>query len=147
MKLRPVEPDDVAVFFEHQQDPLAREMAVFGARDRQAHDEHWRRILADPDVIARTIVVEETVAGNIGSWSSDGQRYVGYWIGREFWGRGVATQAVRALAEEINERPLVALVATTNVGSCRVLEKNGFTRVARRPSREDGVEEFVYRLN
>jgi len=51
---------------------------------------------------------------------------VSYWIGREFWGRGVATAALAALVAEIKERPLHAFVPEHNVGSIRVLEKCEF---------------------
>ena len=34
------------------------------------------------------------VAGNTGSWEQDGRREIGYWIGMEHWGKGVATKAV-----------------------------------------------------
>ena len=70
-------------------------MAVWPAHDREAFDAHWRRILADDSCIQRTIVDGDEVAGNIGSWPQDGRRYVGYWIGREFWGSGLATQALQ----------------------------------------------------
>ena len=49
-------------------------------------------------------------------------------MGREFWGRGLATGALSELAVEIPERPLHAWVAASNVGSIRVLEKCGFAR-------------------
>jgi RimJ/RimL family protein N-acetyltransferase len=65
------------------------------------------------------------VAGNITSWERDGRRLVGYWLGREYWGRGLATKALGELIQEL-ERPVYAEVATTNVGSVRVLEKCGF---------------------
>ena len=32
--LRDVEEDDLTIFFEHQRDPVANEMAAFAARDR-----------------------------------------------------------------------------------------------------------------
>jgi hypothetical protein len=52
-----------------------------------------------------------------------------------------------AALDEIAERPLYALVVVTNIGSQRVLEKGGFTRLERRSSPEDGIDEFVYRLD
>jgi RimJ/RimL family protein N-acetyltransferase len=74
---------------------------------------------------------------------------VSYWIGREFWGRGVATAALAALVAEVKERPLHALVAEHNVGSIRVLEKCGFVLSPEHdPSipGEDGVREVLYAL-
>ena len=69
------------------------------------------------------------MAGNVVSWEGDEGRLVGYWIGREQWGRGIATAALSAFLEEIPERPLHALVHAENAGSIRVLEKCGFVQV------------------
>jgi RimJ/RimL family protein N-acetyltransferase len=141
--LRDVAQGDLDAFFEHQRDPEATQMAVFPARDREAFDAHWRKVLADDSTTKKTIVLEGEVAGNVGCWESDGRRYVGYWIGREFWGRGLATRALGELVEEVAERPLHAWVATTNVGSIRVLEKCGFVRV---DSRTTDVDELLFQL-
>jgi RimJ/RimL family protein N-acetyltransferase len=122
---------DLPVFFEHQADPEAVAMADFPARDRDAFDAHWERVLAGPGV-AKTIVFEGKVAGNAVSWEQDGRRLVGYWLGKEFWGKGLATQALAELVDELGTRPLYAYVAKTNIGSIRVLEKCGFV-----PSDED----------
>ena len=92
--LRDVEPGDLDAFFEHQSDPEAAAMAVFPPRDREAVDAHWRRLLADHSLVTRTIVADGAVAGNIGSWTQDELRLVGYWVGRNFWGPGLATTAL-----------------------------------------------------
>lgn len=126
--LREVVESDLPVFFEHQQDPEATAMADFPARDREAFDAHWARLLADDTLTKKTIVFEGQVAGNIGSWHQDGRRLVGYWLGKEFWGKGLATQALAELIDELGTRPLHAYVAKTNIGSIRVLEKCGFVR-------------------
>jgi RimJ/RimL family protein N-acetyltransferase len=130
--LRDVVESDLPVFFEHQRDPDATTMADFPARDRNAFDAHWKRLLADPSLYKKTIVFEGQVAGNIGSWAQDGRQLVGYWVGKEFWGKGLATQALAELIGDLGTRPLYAYVAKTNVGSIRVLEKCGFV-----PSDED----------
>jgi RimJ/RimL family protein N-acetyltransferase len=126
--LRDVVDSDLPVFFEHQRDPEATRMADFPARDREAFDAHWERMLGDESLYKKTIVFEGQVAGNIGSWEQDGRRLVGYWIGREFWGKGLATKALAELVDELGRRPLYAYVAPTNVASIRVLEKCGFVR-------------------
>jgi RimJ/RimL family protein N-acetyltransferase len=141
--LRNVAESDLDVLFEHQREPEANEMAIFPARDRESFDAHWRRILADDSVIKKTIVVDGQVAGNIGCWLQDGRRLVGYWVGKDFWGKGLATRALREFVGEIETRPLHAWVASSNVGSIRVLEKCGFVRVG---SRTTDVEELLYEL-
>ena len=126
MVLRPVEPADLAVLFEHQRDPAGIAMAGVGGRDRAAFDAHWAKILDDDDVLTRTIEVEGQVAGHVLSFERDGRREVGYWIARHHWGRGVATAALVAFLGEEKRRPLHAGVLPANAGSLRVLEKCGF---------------------
>ena len=105
----------------------------------------------DGQTLGTLTVADGAVAGNIGCWTQDGLRLVGYWIGRDFWGRGVATTALAELAAEIPERPLHAWVAATNVGSIRVLEKCGFVEVERHAEYNQhagrAVEEILYRLD
>ena len=126
--LRGVRDDDLPIFFEHQQDPDANRMANFDARDRDAFMAHWTKILRDESVVVRTVEHEGLVAGNVVSWQHAGERDVGYWIGREHWGKGVATAALSAFLDELDTRPLHAHVATHNIGSIRVLEKCGFVQ-------------------
>jgi RimJ/RimL family protein N-acetyltransferase len=148
VSLRAVRESDLPVLFEHQRDAEAARMAAFPSRDRDAFTAHWTRILADPSVVARTVLVGDEVAGNIGCWEDDGVPLVGYWIGRDHWGRGVATKALRAIVRELGRRPLFARVAEENVASRRVLEKSGFVLVERlEPSPQDGVVELLMRLD
>jgi RimJ/RimL family protein N-acetyltransferase len=127
IQLRKVEADDLPLFFEHQRDPIAVAMVAFRSRDRDAFDQHWAKLLADETLLKKTIVVDGQIAGNIGSWTSEGKREVGYWIDRAFWGRGVATDALSAFLRLEPTRPLYAGVAKHNVASIRVLQKCGFT--------------------
>ncbi len=144
--LRPVRSVDLNIFFSHQADPVASRLAAFEARDRAAHHAHWNDILRHADVVARAILVGNSVVGNVVSWMTAEGRAVGYWIGREHWGKGIATRALTLLLAEIDERPLIAFVAAHNKGSIRVLEKCGFVRREGEASRVDegGVEEWVY---
>jgi RimJ/RimL family protein N-acetyltransferase len=143
--LRDVREDDLDVFFEQQREPEAVAMAVFPAREREAFDAHWRRVLADDRNVVRAIEVDGEVAGNIGSWEQDGRRLVGYWIGRDFWGRGIATSALAELAAELG-RPLHAWVASSNLGSIRVLEKCGFVQVGSHAEHDERFGEVVEEL-
>ncbi len=127
LRLRNVEAGDLALFFAHQQDPEAAAMAAFASRDKPAFVEHWAKLLRDDTSLKQTIVVDEKVAGNIGSWNSHGNREVGYWIDRELWGRGVATGALSAFLRLEQTRPLHAGVAKHNAASLRVLQRCGFT--------------------
>lgn len=147
VRLREVRSDDLPVIYLHQLDEEANRMAAFRPRDRDAFMAHWARILDEPTMLVRAIETDGTVVGNVGSWIGPGVRLVGYWIGREHWGRGVATAALRAFLEEDRSRPLHALVATQNLGSIRVLEKCGFERSDEELATGDDVEELVFRLD
>ena len=147
IRIRPVEERDLPVFFEHQVDPVAAAMALFPSRDRAAFDAHWARVLNDPSNITRAVEADGATVGNIGSWEHDGERDVGYWIGREHWGRGIATAALAAFVTEVTARPLHAHVATSNVASIRVLEKCRFVVVGEPSAGDDGVEELLMRLD
>lgn len=127
VRLRNVEPSDLPIFYEHQLDPDATRMAAFPARDRASFDAHWKKnILGNSAAITQTILVDGEVAGNIGSWPQEDTRLVGYWVGKEYWGKGVATRALADFLLLVTERPLHAHVAKHNIGSIRVLEKCGF---------------------
>ena len=128
VSLRRVSEDDLPLFFEHQRDPVACRMAAFEPREETAFLEHWRtNVLGDPTVYKKTVVVDGQVAGNVLCFVRNGKREVGYWLAREFWGRGIATEALRLFLRDVTERPLHAVVASHNAGSIRVLEKCGFT--------------------
>ena len=136
--------DDLPIFFEHQRDPVANRMAAFPPRERDAFMTHWGSILRDASVVVRTIELDGDVAGNVVLFGFEGRREVGYWIGREFWGRGVATRALSAFLHEVSERPIYAGVAEANAASIRVLEKCGFTAVG--TGDEEHAGEVLLRL-
>lgn len=129
--LRDVTEGDLAIFFEQQLDPAANHMAAFTAKDpadRAAFTAKWTKILGD-DSIKKTILFDGQVAGSVvtfvAPWS--GKLEVSYWIGREFWGKGIATKALSELLGSLKTRPLYARAAKDNIASIRVLEKCGFT--------------------
>jgi len=146
--LRDVVETDLPVFFEQQLDPESTRMAAFPPREEWAvFLAHWTKILGDPNCCKQTIVWNERVVGNIGSWPQEDRRLIGYWIGREYWGRGIATGALAAFLGHDRSRPLHAFVAAHNVGSIRVLEKCGFVRIGGAAATHDGVGEYLYRFD
>jgi RimJ/RimL family protein N-acetyltransferase len=144
--LRDVSEDDLQIFFEHQLDPEACAMAAFPSRDRDSFMAHWRKILADNTGTKQTILVAGEVAGNIVSFEQHGQTEIGYWVGRSYWGKGIASAALAALLQHVKTRPLYAHVVAHNHGSLRVLQKNGFT-ICGREIGDDGVEECMLKLD
>lgn len=145
--MRAVRSDDLPILYQHQLDEEASRVAAFPSRDRDAFMAHWAKILVEPSMRAMAIEMDGALVGTIGSWPDDDVRLVGYWIGREHWGRGIATAALRAFLEEERSRPLHALVATSNIGSIKVLEKCGFERSDEGLGPMDDVEELVFRLD
>ena len=104
--------------------------------------EEWIAIaMADPRGQIRAIEVDGVIAGGVAFEPLGGERtgtaLFGYWLGRIFWGRGIATEAARMLSDFALEsgdlRRLEATVFAPNAASARVLEKCGFTLEGRSP--------------
>lgn len=151
VRLRSVEDRDLDVFFDHQADPQAVEMAAFPARDKDQFAAHWAKVRADDTKVVRTIVADGMVAGNIGSWQENGQQLLGYWVGRECWGPRRRDTGARPVRGRGVDPAAYAHVAVHNVGSIRVLDKCGFRRdrvqEAKAHAPDDGIEEFIFVLN
>jgi RimJ/RimL family protein N-acetyltransferase len=152
--LRPTREGDLPTFFQQGLDPEATRMAAFTPKshaDREAFLAHWRDLLGSPSVVGRTVLVEGEVAGYVVQFELFGHPSIAYWFGRDFWGRGIATQALRAFLREATTRPLYARVAKDNARSVRVLEKCGFVNVGSdrgyANARGHEVEEFIFRLS
>lgn len=151
IQLRDVVETDLPIFFEQQLDPEATQMAAFPSRNREGFMAHWTKIMADESVLLKTILFNDEVAGNIVCFEQLGDREVGYWLGKEYWGKGIATQALREFLKSIETRPLYAHVAKHNIGSRRVLEKCGF--IVSGEDRffsqilGDDIEEYILVLN
>ena len=147
--IRDVTESDLPILYEQQLDPEATAMAAFPSRDHDAFMAHWKKIMAYENNLIKTISYAGEVAGYILSWEMEGEREVGYWLGKEYWGKGIATQALAEYVSIVKTRPLMAHVARHNIGSRRVLEKCGFTVVGEdkytNPAGVE-VEEFVLKL-
>jgi len=104
-------------------------VANFPSRDRERFMTHWTtRVLGDPTVLVQTVIVDGEVAGSIVAWWDQDRRFVGYWLGRPFWGRGVGTRALKLFLQRERVRPLYADPFSGNPASIRILEKCGFER-------------------
>lgn len=128
VRLRDVIESDLPIFYEQQLHPEATQMAGFPSRGEEAFMMHWKtKVLGDDTVLVQTILFNDEVAGNLVCFEQLGEREVGYWLGKDYWGKGIATQALEDFLKHIETRPLYAHVAKHNIGSRRVLEKCGFT--------------------
>jgi RimJ/RimL family protein N-acetyltransferase len=77
----------------------------------------------------RTVTVDGVPAGNLVAWTQeDGRRFIGYWLGRAYWGRGIGTRALALFLARETTRPLHADPAAANTGSVKLLERHGFRR-------------------
>ena len=102
------------------------------------------------------IVVNGAAVGGIGLILKDDiysrSAEIGYWLGEEFWGRGIVTEAVRALTDwaflNFDLCRIYAGVFEWNPGSMRVLEIAGYQLEARLRKRvtKDGqtIDELIY---
>jgi RimJ/RimL family protein N-acetyltransferase len=157
IKLRAIAPDDLDTLFEQQLDADANRMAAFGAADptdRAPFDARWTKIQGDPSILVRAIETDRgELAGSILLWRDPDLPgpEVSYWLGRAFWGRGIATAALLAFLGEIPTRPLFGRAAADNTGSLRVLEKAGFVRIGEDEGWSDlrgaTVPEVILRLD
>ena len=151
--LRNVMEDDLQVFFKFQQDRDANYMAAFTSKDPSdwnSFSKHWNKVLLNKNIIKQTIIVENNVVGNVLSFEQFGNLEVSYWIGREFWGKGIATNALKEFLKQVTIRPLYARAAKDNIGSLTVLQKCGFSITGEDSgfsnARGENVEEFVLTL-
>jgi RimJ/RimL family protein N-acetyltransferase len=152
--LREVMIRDLPIFFDQQLDPEANWMAAFMRKDpadRDAFMAHWTKILKDETSTIQAILFNGRVAGLVSSYVDEDEHLeITYWIGKPYWGKGIATRALSAFLEQSKVRPLYARAAKDNIGSLRVLEKCGFTRIGEgrgfSEARGEEVEEFLLRL-
>ncbi len=147
VRLRNVERDDLPRMYRMQLDPESNRMAVTIPRSAEAFDVHWADALRDPSITAKAILLGEVLVGYVCCFRRDGRPNVGYWVSREYWGKGIATRALRPLLLEVATRPLYALVATSNGASLRMVQKCGFVvervRVSPASDRYPECEEAV----
>jgi RimJ/RimL family protein N-acetyltransferase len=154
VSLRAVRDDDLDTLYDQMRDPQAVWMAAFTAEDpddRAEFDAHFRRVRTEPEILLRAITVDGELAGTIAAFPVGADTEITYWLGRSWWGRGIATGAVLLLLDLVPVRPITARAASDNAGSLAVLRKSGFrpvgTEVAYSRARGKEIEETVLRLD
>lgn len=137
IRLRDVLEADLEVFLAQEHDPEAVRRSRFPPREREAFLTHWRtRVLPDPTTHVQAVTVDGELAGNVVAWWDGERRFLGYWLGREFWGRGVGGRALTLFLERETHRPLYADPFEGNTASVRLLERHGFEHTGSAP--DDG---------
>lgn len=144
--------EDLPALYRQQADPEAVHMAAFvPPRDLGIFEMFWRRNRENPDNILKTVLLDGEIVATALSFIMEGERNIGYWVDRAYWGKGIATEATRMLVAEIETRPLFARAVIDNVGSLRVLEKCGFVKIGEEIAHADGrnedVTEIIMRLD
>jgi RimJ/RimL family protein N-acetyltransferase len=154
VELRRVKVSDLDAIFEQMRDPTSVQMAAFTTEDpndRPAFDSHMAKVMGSSDTTNRAIVYDNRLVGTIANFVSEGATEVTYWIDQSYWGHGIASRALALLLDEVAARPVHARVASDNIGSLRVLEKNGFRRVGTEtsyaPARGAEIEETLLTLS
>ncbi|WP_181282077.1 GNAT family N-acetyltransferase [Arthrobacter woluwensis] len=154
LRLRELRDADLDAVFAWESDPAGIGLAAFtrsDPNDRDAFDEHYRKIGAEPSNLIRVIEAEGEPVGTISSFWIDDDREISYWIARAWWGQGIASRALGLFLAEETTRPLRGRVAETNPASRAVLRKNGFEEVGQDTGYAAGVgrvvTEYLYRLD
>ncbi len=154
IKLRTTVISDLETLFVFQRDKEAVRMAAFtsaDADDRKKYMAKWMRLLYDKSVNCATILFEGMIAGSIAKYEMNGRAEITYHTGKAFWGKGLATAALKLFLTREAARPLFGRTAFDNIASQRVLEKCGFKKVgtdrgfANARGRE--IEEYIYRYD
>jgi RimJ/RimL family protein N-acetyltransferase len=152
--LRKTELTDLESFFIFQLDNEANYLAAFTSKDptdKTAYLQKYSKFLDDPTKNTQTIMVENMIVGSIAKFLLEGKAELTYWIDKKFWGKGVATNALKNFLKDENTRPIYGRVAFDNFGSQRVLEKCHFVKIGRDKgfanARQAEIEEFIYKLS
>ena len=145
--------EDLNAFFQFQLDREANYLAAFTAKDpndKAAYIEKYTPFLTDPTINMRTIKINDEIVGSIAKFVMHGDAEITYWIDKKFWGKGIATAALKALLALEDTRPIFGRVAFDNFGSQKVLEKCGFVKTGTDKgfanARQAEIEEFIYKL-
>ena len=102
------------------------------------------------------IYLENILIGGIGLKKNKNSIHdLGYWLGKDFWGNGYATEACRVLIEyaskELKIKKIIAGYMTENKSSAKVLEKLGFKEIRKdfifHLSRNEKVSDIKLELN
>lgn len=151
--LRPTIEQDLDILFTFQLDKEGRYLAAFTPKDpsdKAIYIDKYTKLLNNPTVNNQTIIFDNKIVGSIAKFLMFGDNELTYWIDKQFWGKGIATLALKKLLTIENSRPIFGRVAFDNFGSQKVLEKCGFVRVGTDKgfanARQTEIEEYIYEL-
>ena len=153
INLRKTNSDHLYTLFEFQTDQEANYLAAFTSEnpsDKKAYIEKWTKLLSNEKVNANTILLNDEIVGSITKYEMNENAEITYWIEKKFWGKGIASNALEKFLKIEKKRPIYGRVAFDNIGSVKVLEKNGFSKIGTdngfANARAKNIEEFVFQL-
>ncbi|SFK66835.1 Protein N-acetyltransferase, RimJ/RimL family [Halogranum rubrum] len=134
VELRTIETDDAAFLQQTLNDPQVRSsLTAFSPRSRTQKAD-WIAARDDSDGVVLLICVDGDPVGTVALNPPNdvwGVAEIAYMVAPDKWGNGYATEAVRLICrygfEERRLNKVYAEPFATNTGSCRVLEKVGFS--------------------
>jgi RimJ/RimL family protein N-acetyltransferase len=151
--LRKTEISDLECFFVFQLDQEANYLAAFTSKDptdKTAYLQKYTKFLSDRTINTQTIIVDEIIAGSVAKFEMEGEAEITYWIDKKYWGKGIATTALKKFLTIENARPVFGRTAFDNVGSQKVLERCGFIKIGTDKgfanARQAEIEEYIYKL-
>jgi RimJ/RimL family protein N-acetyltransferase len=151
--LTKTEKSDLDVLFQFQVDKEASYLAAFTSKDpndKVAYMEKYSKHLVDPTINMRTIKANDKIVGSLAKFIMENKAGITYWVDRKFWGRGIATAALKDFLKIEQIRPIYGRVAFDNYNSQKVLEKCGFVKIGSDKgfanARQAEIEEFIYEL-
>ena len=96
--LRRTEISDLEKLFIFQLDKEANYLAAFTSKDtsdKTTYFEKHLKFLNDPTIHNQTILVNSIIVGSIAKFEIEGKAEITYWVDKKYWGKGVATTALK----------------------------------------------------
>lgn len=114
LTLRPTVYTDLETHYQFQLDEESNYLAAFtssSSSDKKAYLEKYAKFLNEPSINNQTILIDRIIVGSIGKFVIEGDAEITYWIDRKFWGRGIATKALKAFLSIETNRPIYVQIA------------------------------------
>jgi len=153
IQIRTTVPEDLNALYLIQLDEEANWNAAFVNPDCKDFDFYFQKYnahLLNPEILNLTAIHDGEIVGSAAKFVLFGDIEITYWIDRKHWGKGIASILVRELLDRVQERPIAARIVADNIGSARVLEKNGFVKVGEEQGfskvRNSAVIEWIYTI-
>lgn len=144
---------DLETLFDFQLDDESNYLAAFTSKDpsdKHAYLERYSKLLSVNTVNMKTIYLNRKIVGSIAKFEMEGDAEITYWIGKEFWGMGIATNVLNQFLKIEKMRPIYGRVAFDNFGSKKVLERCGFKKIGTDKNfanaRGAEIVEYIYEL-